>query len=190
MLRKTLLDLLVMGLRFLLGVVFVWASIDKIKLPGGFAQDIYNYRMLPHATINLMAIVMPWLELICGVVMIYGGLLLAVVLVVRLVRWIRSLPTTGPLVAVERMEAWSHFLSRGSSFLIGIMLAVFIIALSSALTRGLDITCGCFSVGGGHQVAADLLIRDIFLLAGAGIVMFSGAFPHLAGRPGLGHVEN
>ena len=57
---------------------------------------------------------------------------------------------------------------------IGVMLGVFIIAISSALMRGLDISCGCFSVEGGHGVAIDLLIRDILMFVGAAIVVFFG----------------
>jgi hypothetical protein len=63
---------------------------------------------------------------------------------------------------------------RGSAFWIAVMLLVFIIALSSALARGLDINCGCFSVEGGHGVDVGLLVRDIIMFFGALIVMFLG----------------
>jgi len=56
-----------------------------------------------------------------------------------------------------------------------VMLLVFIIALSSAIARGLDINCGCFSVGEeGHAVGVDLLIRDILMLIGIAIVLAFG----------------
>jgi len=129
---------LILAIRLVLGVTFIWASIDKIANPGGFADSIYNYRMLPHETINLMAIVMPWLELVTGILIIAG------------------------------------ILMRGSAFWIGLMLLVFIVALSSALARGLDIDCGCFSVEGGHGVDMWLLLRDILMFLGALIVMFFG----------------
>jgi putative oxidoreductase len=63
---------LVLAVRLILGVVFIYASLEKIQNPGGFAQAIYNYRMVPEALINIMAIVLPWLELICGVLIIVG----------------------------------------------------------------------------------------------------------------------
>ena len=63
---------LILAIRLILGITFIWASIDKIANPGGFALSIYNYRMLPHETINLMAIVMPWLELVTGILIIVG----------------------------------------------------------------------------------------------------------------------
>ena len=129
---------LILVIRLVLGVTFIWASLDKIANPEGFALSIYNYRMLPHETINLMAIVMPWLELVTGILIIAG------------------------------------IFMKGSGFWIGLMLMVFIVALSSALARGLDIECGCFSVEGGHGVDTGLLIRDIFMFFGALIVMFFG----------------
>jgi uncharacterized membrane protein YphA (DoxX/SURF4 family) len=137
-----------LGLRLILGVVFIYASIDKIDKPGGFAEAIYNYRMLPHATINLMAIVMPWLELICGVLIIIG------------------------------------LFVRGSALLIGFMLLVFIVAISFALVRGLDISCGCFKVGGGHAMALDLLVRDILMLIAAVLIMVFGGSSFSLRRPG------
>ncbi len=128
----------IFAIRLTLGFVFIYAAIDKIAQPGAFAENIYNYRMLPHWAINVMALVMPWLELICGVLIIAGVFL------------------------------------RGSAFLIGLMLGVFIIAISAALVRGLDISCGCFTMEGGHGVAVDLLIRDVLMFAGAAIVLFLG----------------
>jgi uncharacterized membrane protein YphA (DoxX/SURF4 family) len=127
-----------LAIRLLLGVVFIYASIDKIAKPEGFAQAIYNYRMMPHVAINLMAIVMPWLELICGILIVIG------------------------------------IFVRGSALLIGFMLLVFVIAISFALVRGLDISCGCFRVEGGHALAADLLVRDVLMLVAAAIVAVFG----------------
>lgn len=128
----------VFAARVILGVVFIYASLDKIQHPGEFAQAIYNYRMVPNVVINVMAIVLPWLELICGILIIVGVFV------------------------------------RGSALLIGAMLAVFIIALSSALMRGLDISCGCFTLEGGRSVAANTLVEDILLIICAGIALLYG----------------
>jgi cobalt-zinc-cadmium efflux system protein len=59
-------------LRLILGAVFVLASVDKILHPAAFAQAIYNYQILPDAVINLTAIVLPWLELLLGILLIAG----------------------------------------------------------------------------------------------------------------------
>ncbi len=53
---------------------------------------------------------------------------------------------------------------RGAALLCAFMLAVFIVAIGSALARGLDISCGCFHTDGGHAVGMDLLWRDVVML--------------------------
>ena len=58
--------------RIFLGVVFVFASIDKIIHPADFAQIIKNYQILPVALTTLAAVVLPWIELILGVAIIAG----------------------------------------------------------------------------------------------------------------------
>ena len=55
-----------------LGVFFVAAALPKVLDPPSFAHMIYNYRIVPGALINLMALVMPWLELLCGLALILG----------------------------------------------------------------------------------------------------------------------
>lgn len=55
-----------------LGVFFVAAALPKIVDPPSFAHMVYNYRIVPGALVNLMAIVMPWIELLCGLALILG----------------------------------------------------------------------------------------------------------------------
>jgi uncharacterized membrane protein YphA (DoxX/SURF4 family) len=55
-----------------LGIVFIWASWDKIGHPGEFASIIDNYRILPAAAVNLTALVLPWVEFICGLLLLSG----------------------------------------------------------------------------------------------------------------------
>ena len=47
-----------------LGVIFVVAALPKIADPPSFAHMIYNYRIVPAPVINLMALTMPWVELL------------------------------------------------------------------------------------------------------------------------------
>jgi uncharacterized membrane protein YphA (DoxX/SURF4 family) len=58
--------------RVLVGLVFIYASIDKLANPAYFAGTIQNYQILPDSLINLVAIILPWLELICGILLISG----------------------------------------------------------------------------------------------------------------------
>lgn len=58
--------------RVVLGVVFVYASWYKLLSPEEFARSILNYRVLPTETVNLPAIILPWIELICGLLLLVG----------------------------------------------------------------------------------------------------------------------
>lgn len=65
---------------------------------------------------------------------------------------------------------------RGSSFLISLMLGVFIILLLSAYLRGLTIDCGCFYLEN-TSTKGDIItsiIRDIFML-GASLIIYRAA---------------
>jgi len=55
-----------------LGALFVAAALPKITDPPSFAHMIYNYRLVPGAALNAMALVLPWLELLTGVALILG----------------------------------------------------------------------------------------------------------------------
>ena len=55
-----------------LGVFFVAAALPKIADPPSFAHMVYNYRIVPGAFINLMALTMPWIELLSGLALILG----------------------------------------------------------------------------------------------------------------------
>jgi uncharacterized membrane protein YphA (DoxX/SURF4 family) len=66
------LALLGVPIRVYLGGVFVLASLYKIQEPYAFALNIATYRILPLHLVNLLAIVLPWLELIAGVFLIVG----------------------------------------------------------------------------------------------------------------------
>lgn len=59
-------------LRVVIGCVFIYASLDKIIYPDQFARIIYFYRIVPGDLINLMALILPWLEFITGVMLIVG----------------------------------------------------------------------------------------------------------------------
>ncbi len=58
--------------RWYLGVLFVGASLHKIAAPGAFALDVATYDILPLATVNLTALVLPWLELATGAMLLAG----------------------------------------------------------------------------------------------------------------------
>jgi putative oxidoreductase len=55
-----------------LGIIFVVAALPKIVDPPSFAHMIYNYKLIPWALVKPMALVMPWIELLCGLALILG----------------------------------------------------------------------------------------------------------------------
>jgi uncharacterized membrane protein YphA (DoxX/SURF4 family) len=61
-------------LRVGLGVVFIWASWEKIADPAAFARVVQNYQILPPALVNPTALFLPWVEAVCGVCLITGVL--------------------------------------------------------------------------------------------------------------------
>ena len=63
---------LVLLFRLIVGVTFIYASLDKIANPDEFARIVYNYKILPGYLINIFAITLPWLELLCGLFLIFG----------------------------------------------------------------------------------------------------------------------
>jgi len=58
--------------RLILGATFIYASYYKIIAPADFAKLIYGYDLFPPQTINLIAIVIPFVELIMGTALIIG----------------------------------------------------------------------------------------------------------------------
>ena len=85
--------------RWILGLTFIYASLHKILAPAEFAKIVYGYGLFPEISINLIAVIIPFLELVTGFALIIGfyprsaaitinGLLLAfiVVLTINLIR--------------------------------------------------------------------------------------------------------
>ena len=55
-----------------IGVVFLAAALGKIGDTAAFAGQIVNYRLLPIAPVNLLAITLPWIELLAGLALVLG----------------------------------------------------------------------------------------------------------------------
>ena len=134
--KNDLKNLLVMVCRIFLGFMFIYASLDKIAHPEEFAKQIGYYKALPFGLENVLAIVLPWTELIVGICLIAG------------------------------------LLVDGATLLSIIMMLVFILAISQAMLRGIDITCGCFKVSAdSDKLGLDTIIRDIVFLVMSFIVL-------------------
>jgi uncharacterized membrane protein YphA (DoxX/SURF4 family) len=118
--------------RVILGIIFLWASYGKILEPELFARIVYNYRILPDGLIKPAALVLPWVEAICGIMLVTG------------------------------------YMVKGAALIVNLLMMTFILALISSSYRGIDVSCGCFSLASDKTENIFMyLIRDvlIFLLS-------------------------
>ncbi|MCI0534836.1 MAG: DoxX family membrane protein, partial [Verrucomicrobiales bacterium] len=69
-------------LRLAVGGAFIAAGALKIASPEKFAVAVSNYRLLPHELINLVAILIPWVEVLAGLLVLAGIWLRAAALVI------------------------------------------------------------------------------------------------------------
>jgi uncharacterized membrane protein YphA (DoxX/SURF4 family) len=86
--------------RIVLGSVFVWASWDKILDPMAFAQAIANYQIVPSALGNPAALILPWIEMVCGACLILN-------------RWTRGSALIVALLLALFMGALGYNIHRG-----------------------------------------------------------------------------
>src|SRR5262249_44052004 len=56
----------------IVGGVFVGAAVFKLQDPPGFAHQIHNYELLPDLLRNPLALVLPWMEGLTGLVLVVG----------------------------------------------------------------------------------------------------------------------
>jgi len=59
-------------IRLFIGGVFIITGISKIIDPVLFAKEISHYRILPDFSINILSIILPWLELVVGILFVFG----------------------------------------------------------------------------------------------------------------------
>jgi putative oxidoreductase len=59
-------------LRLVLGAFFVYASLDKIWSPAAFAKIVYQWQVAGPVPSNLVAVTLPWIELLAGLLLVAG----------------------------------------------------------------------------------------------------------------------
>jgi uncharacterized membrane protein YphA (DoxX/SURF4 family) len=58
-------------LRWLLGLLLLWAALSKLGNLQEFYGELLSYRLLlPEFLLRLVAITLPWLELLCGLMLV------------------------------------------------------------------------------------------------------------------------
>lgn len=59
-------------LRVFLGGFYLLAGALKVGDPGEFAEAVANFRIVPHPLVNLVAIILPWVEIAAGLFLVLG----------------------------------------------------------------------------------------------------------------------
>lgn len=57
----------------LIGVAFLVAALSKIGDIPAFARQVHNFRVIPQGPENLVAMTLPWIELVAGLVLLGGA---------------------------------------------------------------------------------------------------------------------
>ena len=125
----------VLVVRLGLGCMFIYSSLPKRRQPYDFLAGVYRYELVGPKLGLLIAMVLPWIELMVGVCLL-GGIFVGGALLVSIV-----------------------------------MGAMFTFVVGSAMYRGLEISCGCFSAAGSIGYAT--LIRACAITL-AGIAAYLG----------------
>jgi putative oxidoreductase len=63
---------LLLVFRLVLGFIFIYAGAEKIASPIKFAESISNYQLMNAFFITLTSVVLPWIEVFCGIMLISG----------------------------------------------------------------------------------------------------------------------
>ena len=56
-----------------IGLVFIVAALAKIGDTAAFAAQVHNFRLTPIALENLVAMILPWVELVAGTALVIGA---------------------------------------------------------------------------------------------------------------------
>jgi putative oxidoreductase len=105
---------LTVRVQFVLAAVFVVAGFSKIVDPPGFAHEVHNYALLPGVAVNAMALVLPWIEVVCGLALFVGiarrssarilGVLLVVFMIALAINLVRGRPIDCGCFGTSRVE--------------------------------------------------------------------------------------
>jgi uncharacterized membrane protein YphA (DoxX/SURF4 family) len=61
------------SLHGLLGLLMLWAAVSKLANPTTFLGSIFAYELpLPQLVLRLAAVILPWVEFLCGLLLLTG----------------------------------------------------------------------------------------------------------------------
>jgi uncharacterized membrane protein YphA (DoxX/SURF4 family) len=108
-------------LRWAVGIVLILSALPKLQAPQLFLAKIFEYELLGPTSGTILAMVIPFLELVLAACLL-GGIYI-----------------------------------ESALFLAVLLFGAFLTAESSAVWRGLEISCGCFSLDVSQQAKVSYL---------------------------------
>ena len=66
-------DIIALMARIILAGIFILAAYYKIVDPAAFGTSIWYYHILPTQIINIIVLVLPWLEVLVGIALLVGA---------------------------------------------------------------------------------------------------------------------
>ena len=134
-----------LAVRLGIGGYFLYACVDKLLDPAGFARIVYQWQAAGPEISNLVAVVLPWIELVAGLLLVLGvwrreaaavlGLRLVVFSVAAVFVLARGIDVTNcgcTSVAVTATHAWWEgvgwfLLTRNTLMLAAMALVVLVV---------------------------------------------------------------
>ncbi len=120
-------------LRLLIGAIFIYAGMLKIRTPQAFADSIHTFEILPPSLINLLALGLPPFEIISGMLFILGWqkrlisfslLVLSGLFILALLQGlIRDLPIDCGCFGNQPPSVWKNFSVLGRDILLFLALS-------------------------------------------------------------------
>ena len=145
---------LLLAFRLILAAVFIYAALQKIGRPLMFADEIEMYGVLgPGPLLYLIAIVLPWVELLCGAALLTGIFMRGSALILAVMNLV---------------------------FIVVIAYRTAVIMSAEGIPlRQVYFDCGC---GFGPTYAWKKLIEDALFLVFSIAILLSPAYRFVAGR--------
>lgn len=163
--------------RFIVGGMLIWVSIDKIKDPVAFLKSVKLFEIVPlqwNEALNSIAVIVPWIELLGGIILVLG---LNLHLSASVLRMTRQTQPIRPGIGL-----------RGTALVVLLMLIGFTSAIGLRTRRDMQTNgtpfmevkfdCGC---GTGIDIIWIKLLENGGLILLSMFLVFSRSYD--AGRP-------
>ncbi len=146
-LKNSKRDIFILTARLLIGSLFILSSLPKIRQPYEFLSNVYDYEMVGQWTGVLIAMVLPWLELIIGICLLSGLLLSGAFLTAALLGVAFTLAqasalyrglgiSCGCFISTAGKETVSYFTLLRAGLVLAVALASYLVFTMQASFRG------------------------------------------------------